>query len=132
MMEPTGKPSSKTKRSPAVQGTASSGEKPRRVSRGVRHAHTGTGRDKGITREQTGTAKAAPAPGRRRDEKQPPHKTVSRPGRSSTPEERIAYYKKKYGENFTSRIPEAPPPANQQKPKRKKSLLKKIRDFLKK
>jgi len=130
IMEPKGTPSLKTRRPPSVKGTASSGEKPRRASRGDRPAHTGTGRDKGISREQTGTAKAAPAPRRRREEKQPPHKTVSRPGRSSTPEERIAYYKKKYGENFTSRTPEAPPSATQQKPKRKKSLLKKIRDFL--
>jgi hypothetical protein len=42
----------------------------------------------------------------------------------------MAYYKKKYGENFTSRLPEAPPPADHQRPKRKKSLLNKIKDFL--
>ena len=132
MMEPTGKPSSKTRRSPAVQRPAPSGKKPRRVSRGDRHAQTGTGQDKGITREQTGTAKAAPAPRRERVDKQSSHKTVSRPGSNSTPEERIAYYKKKYGENFTSRAPGASAPVDHQKPKRKKSLLKKIRDFLKK
>jgi len=130
IMEPKGTPSLTTKRSPAVKGTASSGKRPRRVSRGDRNAHTGTGQDKSITREQTGTAKVSPAPRRQRVTRQSPQKTVSRPGKNSTPEERIAYYQKKYGENFTSGTPEAPPPVNHQKPGQKKSLLNKIKDFL--
>jgi ATP-dependent RNA helicase RhlB len=130
IMESTGRPSSKTRRSPAAQGTPPAGRKPRRASRGDRHAHTGTGQDTSITREHTGTTKGAPAPRHRKVSRPEPRKTVSRLGRNSTPEERLAYYKKKYGEDFTPRTPETPPPAGHQKPKRKKSLLKKIKDFL--
>jgi ATP-dependent RNA helicase RhlB len=130
MMESKGKPSSKTKRPPAAKEMASSRKKPRRDTRGSRNAHTGTGQDTSISREQTGPAKASREPRPRRVTGQAPHKAVARPGRNSTPEERIAYYKKKYGENFTAGTPEATPSGSHEKSKRKKSLLKKIRDFL--
>jgi len=130
MMKPEGAPPTKTKRHPAVQETASPGKMPRRASRRDRTASAGTGKDKSITREHAGTAKSTPAPKHRRASKQEPRKTVSRPGKNSTPEERAAYYKKKYGDNFTPRAPEAPPPPDHQKPGHKKSLLKKIKDFL--
>jgi hypothetical protein len=130
MMKSEGRSSVKTKHTPASKGTASSGKKPSRGSRRDRHAPAETGQDTRITREHTGTTKGAPAPRHRKVSRPEPRKTVSRPGRSSTPEERLAYYKKKYGEDFTPRTPETPPPASHQKPKRKKSLLKKIKDFL--
>lgn len=129
--KPKGTPSLKTKRSPAVKGAAPSGKKPRRVSRGERKVNTGISQDKTITPEKTGTAKVSSAPRRKRVTKPSSQKTVSRPGKNSTPEERIAYYKKKYGENFTSSTPEAPPPVSHKKPgRKKKSLLNKIIDFL--
>jgi ATP-dependent RNA helicase RhlB len=130
MMRPEGRPSVKTKHTPAVKGTASSGKKPRRVSRRDRHAPAETSQGISITREHTGTAKGASPPKHRKVSRPEPRKTVSRPGRNSTPEERLAYYKKKYGEDFTAHTPETLPPSSHQKPGRKKSLLKKIRDFL--
>ncbi len=132
MMNPEGRPSAKTKHSSPLKETASSGKSPRRGSRRGRPATAETGQGTSSTREHTGTTKSAPAPKQRKVARPEPRTTVSRLGRNSTPEERLAYYKNKYGEDFTPRTPETPPPAGHQKPKRKKSLLKKIKDFLSK
>jgi ATP-dependent RNA helicase RhlB len=52
--------------------------------------------------------------------------TISPPGRNSTPEERIVYYQKKYGENFTS-VPHAVAhTVTHVDPTEKKSFLRKI------
>jgi ATP-dependent RNA helicase RhlB len=75
-------------------------------------------------------AKVLTLPKRQHTKKQSRKHTNSHPGRSSTPEERIAYYKKKYGEDFKS-LPQAiKQTVKHQETTRKESLLRKIIDCL--
>ena len=68
-----------------------------------------------------------PAPPRRdHDTKQSRKHTTSHPGRKSTPEERIAYYQKKYGDNFKSNSQTVTHTVKHHEPTKKKSLLHKI------
>ena len=77
----------------------------------------------------------APAPGstiprHRETKKQPRKHNMSHPGRNSTEEERIAYYKEKYGDDFKSRPQTVTETITYQEPVQKKSLLNKIIDYL--
>lgn len=75
-------------------------------------------------------AKVLPLPKRYHTKKRARTHTTTPPGRNSTPEERIAYYQKKYGDNFTS-VPHAVAhTVTHVDPTGKKSLLRKIIDCL--
>jgi len=75
-------------------------------------------------------AKVLVLPKRQHTKQQSRKHTTSHPGRSSTPEERIAYYKKKYGDNFKSLPQTVKQTVRHRETTKKKSLLRKIIDRL--
>jgi ATP-dependent RNA helicase RhlB len=65
-----------------------------------------------------------------RHQKKSRTQNITHPGRNSTPEQRLAYYKKKYGDNFEVSSQIVSETSTEPKSIPKKSLFKKIVDFL--
>ena len=123
-------PPSKSKRSSSGKSTASPKKKPRKASRVSRSSDTRSPQAKTAPREKPKAARPSAVPKRQKAKKQPRKQHIPHPGKNSSPEERIAYYRKKYGENFTSSSQTVEETIPFQETTQKKSLLNKIIDFL--
>ena len=86
--------------------------------------------DKTSSHAHPDAAKVLALPKRQHTKKQSRKHTTSHPGRSSTPEERIAYYKKKYGDDFKSLPQAVKQTVKHRETTKNKSLLRKIIDCL--
>jgi ATP-dependent RNA helicase RhlB len=120
----TGKrpPKKKTRQ---TSGASKTSDVPRKAS-----TKTSSSRGKTVSKKRPERAKASGAPDRHQNKKQSRSQNITHPGRNSTPEQRLAYYKKKYGDNFEVSSQIGSETINEQKPVLKKSLFKKIVDFL--
>ena len=98
--------------------------------RGKAASKTSGARGKAASKKRPERAKASGSPGRQQGKKQSHQQHISRPGRNSSPEERIAYYKEKYGDNFDASLPTVTPTIENQETAPKKTLFKKFIDFL--
>ena len=98
--------------------------------RGKAAPKTSGGRGKIAAKKRPERTRSANSPSRHQDKKQFRQEKISRPGRDSTPEERIAYYREKYGDNFEANTPTATLTIDNQETAPKKSLFKKFIDFL--
>ena len=99
-------------------------------ARGKAASKTSGARGKAVAKKRPERAKASSSSSPHQNKKPSRQQTISRPGRNSTPEERLAYYKEKYGDNFESSSPTVSEAINNQASVPKKSFLKKIVDFL--
>jgi ATP-dependent RNA helicase RhlB len=123
-------PPLKAKRSSSGKSTSSPKKKPRQASRVARSSDTRSPKDKTASQEKPAAAKGSAVPRHQKPKKQHRKQHISHPGKNSSAEERLAYYKQKYGENFTSSPQTAAQTITYQEPTQKKSLLNKIIDFL--
>jgi ATP-dependent RNA helicase RhlB len=123
-------PPLKSKRSSSGKSTSPPKKKTPKVSRVSRSADTRSPQDKTASKAKPKAAKVAAEPKSQKTKKQPRKQYVSHPGKNSSPEERIAYYREKYGENFTPSPQTVEQTITYQEPTQKKSLLNKIIDFL--
>ena len=99
-------------------------------ARGKTASKTSGARGKAASKKRPERAKSSGSPSRQQEKKQSHQQNISRPGRNSSPEERIAYYKEKYGDNFDASLPTVTPTIENQKTAPKKTLFKKFIDFL--
>jgi len=120
----------KSKRSSSRKSTVPPKKNSRPASRVSRSQDTRSPKDKKASPEKPAAAKVSAVLKRQRPKKQPRKKHIAHPGKNSSAEERLAYYKQKYGENFTSSPQTAAQTITYQEPAQKKSLLNKIIDFL--
>jgi len=88
------------------------------------------GKAKAAAKKRTERAGEFTPSSRPQNKKKSPTQNITHPGRNSTPEERVAYYKEKYGDNFEVSTKSGSEAINEQKPLPRKSLFKKIVDFL--
>ena len=104
--------------------------KPRRAPSAAGSSGAQGVKDKNASQAHPDAAQV-PAPARHQHTKKRSRKhTTSRPGEKSTPEERILYYKNKYGENFKPIPQTTTHTVKHREPTKKKSLLNKIMDRL--
>jgi hypothetical protein len=120
----------KSKRSSSGKSTSSPKKKIPQASRVSRSSDTRRPKDKTASKEKPKAAKVSAVPRSQKTKKQPRKQHISHPGKNSSPEERLAYYREKYGEDFTASSQTAAQTITYQEPTQKKSLLNKIIDFL--
>jgi hypothetical protein len=120
----------KSKRSSSGKSTSSPKKKIPQASRVSRSSDTRRPKDKTASKEKPKAAKVSAVPRSQKTKKQPRKQHISHPGKNSSPEARLAYYREKYGEDFTSSSQTAAQTITYQEPTQKKSLLNKIIDFL--
>jgi ATP-dependent RNA helicase RhlB len=117
------------KRQNSTTSKRSPKKKPRKASPPSKTSDT-RGKAKAASEKRTERAKGSTSSSRHQNKKKSRTQNITHPGRNSTPEERVAYYKKKYGDNFEVDSQTGTETINREESVPKKSLFKKIVDFL--
>jgi ATP-dependent RNA helicase RhlB len=118
-----------TKRQSSTTGKRPPKKKIRKASPPSKNSDT-RGKAKVASKKRTERDKGSIPSSRQQGKNKSRTQNITHPGRNSTPEQRLAYYKKKYGDNFEVSSQTGSETINEQNPAPKKSLFKKIVDFL--